>query len=149
MIGEKWLNVWLLKLRYAVLINIERVIELIANEYSDFTVHLDIEIDGCGDDATNSGWCAGREVWLGKFDCPHKQMIALYHEYGHMITPADELEKIVEDAKNEPMHVWKMKIEAAAWEHGINAARRHGIHFPFSAYIWAVEQYNSYSNYRG
>jgi hypothetical protein len=126
----------------------------IQGDIADVIIHLDIAEDGCGDDAANSGWCAGHEIWLGKFDDPYNQVIALYHEYGHILSTQEELNAITPPSRNgedgtTTLAMWKMAIEELAWNKGLEAAKRHGIEFPFNSMRWAVQQHNTYENYNG
>lgn len=95
----------------------------------------------------NNAWCAGRDIYLGPYDNDEFQLIALFHELGHIITPSVVLSDI--NVIDNDLATWKTAIERAAWKYGIQAAHDMGIKFSYSAYRYAISRLRTYYTYNG
>lgn len=86
----------------------------------------------------NHGGCAGRRIYLGKFDDPEIEKIAFFHELGH--------------ALSEDLIIKRHKVmtvisgECLAWEIGLNIAYENGFEWEEDSVpmIWAKKQLKTY-----
>lgn len=88
----------------------------------------------------NSGWACGGQIGLKIFDDPAIELVAFFHELGHIILSRD-LKTV-----GRKYHLCALAMEGAAWEIGLNIAATYGYRFDFNGkeYKWAREQLSSY-----
>lgn len=103
-------------------------------------------IETLGDCEPNNASVCGNIIEVGVYDVAEYRLFAIFHELGHILTPQPERQELLEINN---LAEWKTAVEKLAWIHGINAARKLGIAFSFSAYRYAVGQIQSYHNYNG
>lgn len=96
------------------------------------------EADG-EDSYINRSASAGKEIWIGIYDCEEFKLASFFHEVGHIIDPIDWSI----NADSETMY----KSEVWAWEIGFKLAEVYGITFSDRVKLWAKKQTETYINY--
>lgn len=89
------------------------------------------------DSGVNRGGCAGRDIFLGRFDDADIKLVAFFHELGHSLSYT---------VAKQDTYMSTISAEGLAWELGFGLARDFG--FKYSYYskemCWAREQLKTY-----
>ena len=87
----------------------------------------------------NHGGCAGRHIYLGKFDKENIEEVAFFYELGHALS--DEMVY-----KNRGSSMSTLSSEGTAWELGLGLAHEHGFDWDYDSpeLTWARRQLASY-----
>ena len=114
------------------MVDIPKELKSIAIKYN---VPVQRDIENCGD---NCGACAGRVIYLGRFDDPEIEIIAFFHELGHALSN----ELVCKRAQV----MTTISGEGLAWELGLGIAFKHGYEWDYHSYVmvWAREQFKTY-----
>jgi hypothetical protein len=107
-----------------------KIISDIASEYG---ATLERDIENCG---KNRGASAGKYIFLGEFDDPQIELIAFFHELGHVTSDIGEREYFMT----------KLSQEGMAWEVGLTLAKKHGFAWDYDcdSMKWARKQLFTY-----
>ena len=86
----------------------------------------------------NTGASAGKNIWLGKFDDKGCELMAFFHELGH----------IKSNIGNRDAYMSTLSKEGMAWEIGLTIASKNGHYWGYDskAMKWARQQYKTYFN---
>jgi len=69
-------------------------------------------------ETANEGWSAGRDIHLGEFDDPDLELVAFFHELGHILSE----ERVCKRGST----LTVLSAEGLAWELGLGIAFEHG-----------------------
>jgi len=88
----------------------------------------------------NHGSSAGEDIYLGEFDDPNIELVAFFHEVGHV--------KSKDFLHNRTHYMSHMSKEGLAWELGLTIASEKGFTWDYDSkeMKWAREQMASYVN---
>ena len=86
------------------ILEIPETIKKLAEEYG---VSVSRDIENCN---PNQGAIAGKEIWLGRFDDPEIEVVAFFHELGHVMSG-----KVLKRGRT----LTKLSGEGLAWEPGL------------------------------
>ena len=86
----------------------------------------------------NHGACAGRQIYLGKFDEEGTEEVAFFHELGHVLSE--------ERVCKRGCVMSKLSGEGLAWELGLGIAHEHGYTWDYYSpeMKWARKQLATY-----
>jgi len=123
-------------------IEIERVADIpeaLISIASKYKASVQRDVEHCED---NHGTCAGRDIWLGRFDDPGIETVAFFHELGHVLSS----EIVCKRGRT----MTKLSSEGLAWELGLGIAFEHGYEWDRDGpvMIWAREQLKTYCSYK-
>ena len=113
---------------------IPSTIHEIAEKYGA-KVSRDIENCGC-----NRGASAGKDIYLGEFDNEEIELVAFFHELGHVLSN----ELVCKRGRT----FTKLSGEGLAWELGLGIAFEYGYKWDYYSYVmeWAREQFRTYKH---
>lgn len=87
----------------------------------------------------NHGACAGEDIMLGEFDDPDIEIVAFFHELGHVL---------MNRRPNRGYTMCTLSREGAAWELGLDAAWAEGFEWKYQSkeMEWARAQLKTYAD---
>lgn len=102
----------------------------------------------------NNAWMSYKYIQIGTFDCSQNKVAALFHEWGHSLTPDQLLDDICDKEypighRYTAMALRKTEIERQAWKYGFSKAKELGITFDYKTYRYAVSKLKTYYSFRG
>jgi len=85
----------------------------------------------------NYGATDGDTIWLGKFDDPDTELVAFFHELGHICSS-----RIIK----QKYWMCRLSQEGLAWEYGLSLAYDEGFEWDYNSkeMKWARKQYRRY-----
>ncbi len=103
-----------------------------------FKVTVCRDIENCDN---NTAFCAGNEIFIGKFDDSEIELAAFFHELGHYVMVSTVL-------CGRPHTMSKLSCEGTAWEVGFSIAHQYGYTWGYDHKVmkWARKQFSSYWN---
>lgn len=98
---------------------------------------LSIQVSRHKDCPDNAGAQCGDEIYLGEFDDPDIEVVAFFHEVGHVLS-----NRLLESN----YFLCKISCEGAAWEFGLSCAWRYGYKWEHNSkqFNWARSQLETY-----
>lgn len=97
----------------------------------------------------NESWMAGRDIFIGNYDCDWHRVVSLAHEIGHMLSANGLVQGFIKNTEVKAIEHSTLINESIAWQSAFDLLTLLNIEVPEETMDWASKQLATYAGYKG